>query len=109
MSESKNEAYELSLEQLDAISGGEFELDDPRIVTVKALTNISAANGPCEVGEVLGGEVRNLVISIPAGTQFKVFTGMEYYGYVFSNFELNPQLGSVKNYFYVKLSDIVIM
>ena len=106
MSELNKENKELTLEMLEQISGGQFELDDPRVVTVKALRTINAAKGPCEVGDLLDGEVRKLVVTIPAGTEFKVFTGIPYYGYVFSNFDMNPHLGSGPDYFYVKLSDV---
>ena len=110
MSSEKNyEMKELSLDQLDKVSGGNIE-EDAQVVTVIARKTITAANGPGEVGDISGfnHEAFEAVAVFPAGTEINVYIDYQNNGYVYSNSTINPFMGSAYQFFYVKLDDVTI-
>ena len=110
MSSEKNfEMNELSLDQLDKVSGGNIE-EDAQVVTVIARKTITAANGPGEVGDISGfnHEAFEAVAVFPAGTEINVYIDYQMNGYIYSNSLINPFMGSAYQFFYVKLDDVTI-
>ena len=110
MSSEKNfEMNELSLDQLDKVSGGNIE-EDAQVVTVIARKTITAANGPGEVGDLAQWthEPFEAVAVFPAGTEINVYIDYQMNGYIYSNSLINPFMGSAYQFFYVKLDDVTI-
>ena len=104
MSEEKK-MEELDLEQLDSVAGGNLP-SESAAVPVTALRNIDATDGPGEAGETLSGKTLKVVMQIPAGTQFHVYSHTEIRGYIYSNSDITSMPCSGYGYFWVNLSDI---
>ena len=107
MSDLKNEKHELTLEQLEQIAGGNIE-EDATVVTVTALKDINAADGPGEVGQALYYGPLKSVAFFPAGSQIKVYIDYQMNGYVYSNTDIQPLGCAGYQFFYVKLTDVSV-